>query len=75
MSAKGIQQVLSRAMTDTAFAKALFVDAKRALNGYDLTTEELERFNELPFVEVGEIRLPVRFPAESRVTSKQECLQ
>ena len=48
MSAKGIQEVLSRAMTDTAFARSLFEDAPRVLSGYDLTPQELERFKELP---------------------------
>ena len=53
MSAKGIQEVLSRAMVDTAFAKSLFVDAEKALGGYDLTAEELAQFSNLSQVDDG----------------------
>ena len=40
MSPKGIESVLSRAMSDSAFADALFANADKALVGFDLTAEE-----------------------------------
>ena len=52
MSAKGIQEVLSRAMTDTAFAKSLFTDTENALKGYDLTAGEIAEFRELSHTEI-----------------------
>jgi len=44
MSAKGIEAVLTRAMSDPAFADALFADVEKALAGFDLTGQELELF-------------------------------
>ena len=40
MSATGIESILSRAMSDSAFADQLFNDPEQALAGLDLTTEE-----------------------------------
>jgi hypothetical protein len=40
MSTKGIEIVLSRAMSDAAFADALFADAEKTLAGFELTSEE-----------------------------------
>jgi len=36
-----LETVLSRAMSDAAFAEQLFADAEKALAGYDLTTDEV----------------------------------
>ena len=44
MSAKGIEEVLSRAMSDAVFADALFADAEKALASFDLTAEEVASF-------------------------------
>jgi len=44
MSTKGIEEVLSRAMSDAAFADVLFADAEKALAGFDLTAEEATKF-------------------------------
>lgn len=41
MSAKELESVLTRAMSDTAFADLLFADPEKALAGCDLTPEEL----------------------------------
>ena len=40
MSTKGIESVLSRAMSDSAFADQLFANPALALAGFELTTEE-----------------------------------
>ena len=42
MSAEIVETVLAKAMSDEAFAEALFTNADQALAGYDLTQEELE---------------------------------
>ena len=47
MSTKGIEEVLSRAMSDAAFAESLFADVEKALTGFDLTTEEADSFKAL----------------------------
>jgi len=44
MSVKGIQEVLSRAMGDAAFADALIADPDQALTGFDLTADEIAKF-------------------------------
>jgi len=44
MSTKGIEQVLSRAMSDNTFADQLFADPEKALTGFDLTSEEIAKF-------------------------------
>ena len=38
-----IETILSRAMSDPAFAEQLFADADQALAGYDLTAEEIAK--------------------------------
>ena len=43
MSTTGIEAVLSRAMSDAAFADLLFINPEMALSGYDLTTQETAR--------------------------------
>jgi hypothetical protein len=47
MPTKCIEAVLLRAMSDTAFADALFEDADKALAGYDLTAKEIAKFKGL----------------------------
>ena len=47
MPTKDIEAVLLRAMSDRAFADALFEDAEKALAGYDLTTKEVAKFKGL----------------------------
>jgi hypothetical protein len=44
MSAKGVQDVLTRAMGEKAFADSLFSNTEQALAGFDLTPEELGKF-------------------------------
>jgi len=44
MSAKGIEEVLSRAMSDASFVDALFANAEEALASFDLTAQEMESF-------------------------------
>ena len=40
MSIQAVESVLSRAMTDQAFASLLFTNADQVLTGFDLTEEE-----------------------------------
>jgi hypothetical protein len=40
MSAASVETILSRAMSDSAFADRLFANPERALSDYDLTVEE-----------------------------------
>lgn len=42
MNIKGIESVLSRAMSDAAFTDLLFADPEKALAGFDLTAEEIK---------------------------------
>jgi hypothetical protein len=51
MSMKGIESVLSRAMSDSAFADALFADAEKALAGFDLTPEEITKLQKISHTE------------------------
>jgi hypothetical protein len=44
MSTEAVESVLSRAMTDTAFADTLFTNVEKGLAGFDLATEELLKF-------------------------------
>jgi hypothetical protein len=44
MSTEAVDSVLSRAMSDPLFADVLFTDAEKALAGFDLTGEEVEKF-------------------------------
>ncbi len=48
MSILIVEAILSKAMSDARFAEALFADAEKALAGYDLTTEELAKFQKFP---------------------------
>ena len=41
MSTTGIEAVLARAMSDTAFAEQLFTNPEQALAGFELTAEEV----------------------------------
>ena len=47
MSAKSVEAVLSRAMNDVEFAVQLFEHPDQALSDYDLTVEELAKFERL----------------------------
>jgi hypothetical protein len=47
MSIKGIELVLSRAMSDTAFADALFANNEKALADFDLSAEEVVQLKAL----------------------------
>jgi hypothetical protein len=47
MSTEAVESVLSRAMSDAAFADTLFANAEKALSGFDLTGEEVEKFKGL----------------------------
>ena len=38
-----IETILSRAMSDAAFAEQLFADTEKALAGYNLTTAEIAK--------------------------------
>jgi hypothetical protein len=54
MSAKGTESVLTRAMSDTAFADQLFSDPEKALAGFDLTTEEFSWLKTISRAEVDQ---------------------
>jgi hypothetical protein len=47
MSTEAVESVLSRAMSDAAFANTLFANVELALTGFDLTGEEVEKFKGL----------------------------
>jgi len=47
MFTKGIEAVLSRAMSDASFEEVLFVNPEQVLCGFELTTEEAEIFKEI----------------------------
>jgi hypothetical protein len=47
MSAKSIEKILTRAMNDAEFAAQMLINPKDALAEYDLTNDELERFESL----------------------------
>jgi len=53
MSTKGIEAVLIRATSDKAFVKALFADAEKTLEGFDLTSEEITTFKEMSMSELN----------------------
>ncbi len=47
MSAQSVESILSKAMSDAAFADALFADPEKALAGFDLTREEIASLKNL----------------------------
>jgi len=47
MSVKAIETILDRAMNDIEFAAQMLTNPKEALAIYDLTTEEIGRFESL----------------------------
>lgn len=47
MSIQAVESVLSRAMSDSAFAELLFSNPTQALSGYDLTPDEAASFTDL----------------------------
>ena len=48
MSANSVESILSRAMSDAAFAELLFSGPDEALAGYDLTREEIANLKSMP---------------------------
>jgi hypothetical protein len=48
MSTQGIESVLSRAMSDSSFADTLLANPAQALAGFDLTAEEIAKFQGMP---------------------------
>ena len=50
MSQQTVESVLTRAMSDTAFADALFANPEKALTGFNLTAEEIAN---LKFIDVN----------------------
>jgi hypothetical protein len=61
MSTQGVESVLSRAMSDPAFADLLFSDPEKALAtlaGFELTAEEIARFKKMSRAEFDEILTP-----------------
>lgn len=44
MTAKSIESILDRAMSDAKFAAQILTNPKEALAGFDLTDEEVARF-------------------------------
>ncbi len=53
MSAKSVENVLSRAMSDKSFADALFSNPDQALAGYELTAEEKANLKGMDRTAVG----------------------
>jgi hypothetical protein len=51
MSTSSVRDILSRAISDEAFAALLFSDAERALAGYELTPEERLKLKNMDRVE------------------------
>jgi len=47
MSLKTIETILDRAMGDADFAAQMLINPKEALADYDLTTDEIQRFESL----------------------------
>lgn len=41
MSQQTVESILTRAMSDAAFAESLFANPEKALTGFDLTAEEV----------------------------------
>jgi hypothetical protein len=48
MSTKAVETILTRAMSDPAFAELLFTKADKALAGYDLTAVEIANLKSMP---------------------------
>ena len=51
MSSKTFETVLTLAMGDPSFANEIFASPEQALDGFDLTAEELNKFKEMTRVE------------------------
>ena len=47
MSQQTVESILTRAMSDAAFADSLFANPEKALTGFDLTAEEVAKFNSM----------------------------
>jgi hypothetical protein len=48
MSANAVESVLTRMMSDTSFAEQMFTQPESALNGFDLTAEEISALKSMP---------------------------
>ena len=53
MSTNSVETVLSRAMSDAAFAEELFANPEQSLAGYDLTAEEVAKFKNMTRAELN----------------------
>ena len=56
MSAKGIESVLSRAMSDSAFAESLFSEPESALAGFDLTADEVTQLKSMSRADFDKVK-------------------
>ena len=50
-----LETILTRAMSDAAFADQLFADSAKALAGYNLTAEEMTALNSMSRADLGKI--------------------
>jgi hypothetical protein len=55
MSATSVETILSRAMSDSAFADQLFVNPDQSLAGFELTTEEAAIFKNMARVDFDKL--------------------
>jgi hypothetical protein len=55
MSIKDVEVVLSRAMSDTAYADLLFSDVEKAVAGFELTAEEISNLRALTRAEFDKL--------------------
>jgi|GEM_PF-2127453 len=58
MSTKGIESVVSRAMSDDGFIESLLADPDQALADFDLTAEEIARFKSMSRIEITTLTDP-----------------
>jgi len=55
MSAQSVESILSKAMSDSKFADALFADPEKALAGFDLTPTEKDNLKNLSRAEFDKV--------------------
>jgi hypothetical protein len=53
MSAESVNTILTRAMSDQAFADSLFANMDQVLRGFDLTPEEFSKFKGMSRADFG----------------------
>jgi len=73
MSAKAIDSILSRALSDSAFADLLFSDLDQAPSGYDLTPAEASGFKELTRAEFDSLAVDARKSFSMDAMRKAGC--